>query len=154
MPGCRTWPDSYSQYQKTGVLTQKKHILGIDFTALNWTRKIEFRNFIKRNRIKTSRAIVLFLTGLKNEAKDTKESSFIIGKYLVTQQITKTEERALKKQVADLFKIVGIGIPFILIPGATILIPFIIRVADKKGIDIIPSNFKISEKDKDFNQPL
>lgn len=126
-------------------MAHKKHFLGIDFAAINWANKIEFRNFIKRNRIKTTRAIVLFLVGVKNEAKDTKEASFIIGKYLVKQKITKAEERVLKKQVADLFKIVGIGIPFILIPGATLLIPFIIRVADKKGIDIIPSNFKLEE---------
>lgn len=122
--------------------------MGIDFSAINWSNKVEFRNFIKRNRIKTSRAIVLFLIGVKNEAKDTKEASFIIGKYLVKQKITKDEERALKKQVSDLFKIVGIGIPFILIPGATLLIPFIIRVADKKGINLIPTNFKTEENPK------
>ena len=129
-------------------MTQKKHLLGIDFSAINWSNKIELRNFIKRNHIKTSRAIVLFLIGIKNEAKDTKESSVIIGKYLVKQKISKDEERALKKQVADLFKIVGIGIPFVLIPGSALLIPFIIRVANKKGIDLIPSNFKGEEDRK------
>lgn len=133
-------------------MTQKKHFLGIDFSAINWTKKLEFRNFIKRNRMKTSRAIVLFFIGVKNEAIDTKEASFIIGKYLVKQKISKEEERVLKKQVADLFKIVGIGIPFILIPGATLLIPFIIKVADKKGIDLIPSNFKAEESSKDKNK--
>ena len=132
-------------------MTQKKQFLGIDYSAINWSNKIEFNNFIKRNRIKTTRAIVLFLVGVKNEAKDTKESSIIIGKYLVKQKITKAEERILKKQVADLFKIVGIGIPFILIPGATLLIPFIIRVADKKGIDLIPSNFKSDERNPEEN---
>lgn len=132
-------------------MTQKKQFLGIDYSAINWSNKIEFNNFIKRNRIKTTRAIVLFLVGVKNEAKDTKESSIIIGKYLVKQKITKEEERILKKQVADLFKIVGIGIPFILIPGATLLIPFIIRVADKKGIDLIPSNFKSDERNLEEN---
>lgn len=132
-------------------MTQKKQFLGIDYSAINWSNKIEFNNFIKRNRIKTTRAIVLFLVGVKNEAKDTKESSIIIGKYLVKQKITKEEERILKKQVADLFKIVGIGIPFILIPGATLLIPFIIRVADKKGIDLIPSNFKSDERNPEEN---
>lgn len=134
-------------------MAQRKHFLGIDFLALNWSKKIEFRNFIKRNRIKTSRAIVLFLVGVKNEAIDTREASFIIGKYLVKQKISKTEERILKKQVADLFKIVGIGIPFILIPGATLLIPFIIKVADKKGINLIPSNFKLEENSSKEEEP-
>lgn len=136
------------------ILTQKKHFLGIDFTAITWAKKGEFRNFIKRNRIKTTRAIVLFLVGVKNEAIDTKEASYIIGKYLVKQKISKAEERVLKKQVADLFKIVGIGIPFILIPGATLLIPFIIKVADKKGIDLIPSNFKLEESASEKNEKL
>lgn len=134
-------------------MAQRKHFLGIDFLALNWSKKKEFRNFIKRNRIKTSRAIVLFLVGVKNEAIDTREASFIIGKYLVKQKISKTEERILKKQVADLFKIVGIGIPFILIPGATLLIPFIIKVADKKGINLIPSNFKLEENSSKEEEP-
>lgn len=129
-------------------MAQKKQFLGIDYSANSWSKKLEFNNFIKRNRIKTTRAIVLFLTGIKNEAKDTRESSMIIGKFLINQKITKDEERLLKKQVAELFKIVGIGIPFILIPGATLLIPFIIRVADKKGIDLIPTNFKSDETHK------
>jgi hypothetical protein len=28
------------------------------------------------------------------------------------------------------------------IPGATLLIPFIVKAAEKKGVDLIPSNFK------------
>ena len=35
-----------------------------------------------------------------------------------------------------------------LIPGSTLLIPFIVKVAEKKGIDLIPSNFK---KNKELN---
>tara|TARA_R110001583_G_scaffold4351_1_gene25162 strand:+ start:7780 stop:8118 length:339 start_codon:yes stop_codon:yes gene_type:complete len=79
---------------------------------------------------------------MKNETTDTKEASRIIYKYISQQQITKEEENHLKTQVYDIFKILGIGVPFVFIPGATLLIPFIIKIADKKGISLIPSGFK------------
>jgi hypothetical protein len=39
----------------------------------------------------------------------------------------------------------GVGVPFFMIPGSTILIPFIMKLAEKAGIDIIPSSFKKKE---------
>lgn len=47
-------------------------------------------------------------------------------------QFQKEEEKHLKTQVADVFKILGIGVPFMIIPGATLLIPFILKAAKKK----------------------
>ncbi len=41
-----------------------------------------------------------------------------------------------------MLKIAGIGIPFILLPGASIIIPFILKAAEKRNIDLMPSNFK------------
>ena len=43
-----------------------------------------------------------------------------------------------------------IGIPFILIPGSTLLIPFLIKLANKLGIDVLPSAFKTEEDDTDL----
>ena len=104
--------------------------------------KSEFALLINKHRYKTTKALNLFFLGIKNEASDTKEASRIIYKFILNQKITKNEEKLLKMQVFDIFKILGIGIPFMLIPGATLLIPFVIKVAEKKGIDLIPSNFK------------
>ena len=36
----------------------------------------------------------------------------------------------------------GIGVPFVLIPGASVLVPFLIKISKKAGVDIIPSSFK------------
>jgi len=105
--------------------------------------KVECVQVILNNKRKTAKALHHFFIGVKNEAADTKEASRIIVKFIVHQKITKKEEKQLKLQVQDIFKILGIGVPFILIPGATILIPFILKIAEKKGIDLFPSNFKM-----------
>ena len=47
----------------------------------------------------------------------------------------------LRTQVMDSLKILGIGIPFVLIPGASILMPILVRVARKHHIELMPSAF-------------
>ena len=79
------------------------------------------------------------LLSIHKEGANTKESGIIIKKYIQTGQITPDEEKLLKIQVSDTLKIVGIGIPFVLIPGASILIPILIKVAGKYNIDLLPS---------------
>ncbi len=119
-----------------------KELIGIDVSIFENSGKIEFAQFVKKNKRKTIRAVNHFLVGIKNEAVDTKETSRIIYKFVSQQKITKADEKHIKTHVYDIFKILGIGLPFMIIPGATLLIPFIIKVAEKKGIDLVPSNFK------------
>ncbi|MGV6846642.1 MAG: hypothetical protein ACWA42_11005 [Lutibacter sp.] len=102
----------------------------------------DFLNVITKNRRKIVKGTQLIIDGLKDEANDSKEFSRIIYHYVANQRISKKEEQLLKKKVADMFKIIGVGIPFMMIPGASILIPFILKFAEQKGIDLIPSNFK------------
>ncbi|SDW97839.1 LETM1-like protein [Lutibacter oricola] len=123
-------------------MTKQKTFLNIDLSIFEKNGKIEFADVVKSNRVKTAKAFSSFLIGLKNEAVDSKETSRIILKFVAKQKISKLEEKHLKTQVYDVFKILGIGVPFVLIPGATLLIPFILKAAEKKGIDLIPSNFK------------
>lgn len=42
----------------------------------------------------------------------------------------------------------GIGIPFALIPGASLLMPFLIKIASKKGIELLPTAFN-EKKEKE-----
>lgn len=123
-------------------MSKGKKLLKIDLAIFENNGKKEFAQVIRKNKLRANKALTDFLYGIKNEALDTKEASLIIYKYLSQQKISKKEEEHLKTQVFDIFKILGIGIPFMLIPGATLLIPFIVKVAKKKGIDLIPSNFK------------
>lgn len=117
----------------------------LDLSELNFGGKSEFARVLVKNKSKISKALNIFFKGVKNEASDTKETSRIIVKFVANQKIGKEEEKHLKKQVYDMFKILGIGIPFMLIPGAAILIPLLLKAAEKRGIDLLPSNFKASD---------
>ena len=127
-------------------MQDRKPLLRLDVTVFEKNGKKEFAQFIRKNKLRTTKALNDFLIGIKNEALDSKEASRIIFKFITKQHISKEEEKHLKTQLADIFKILGIGVPFMIIPGATLLIPFILKAAEKKGIDLYPSNFKAQKK--------
>ena len=87
-----------------------------------------------------------FLRGIKAECNGDKEAVFIIQKYLKGVKISEEEDHILKTQFMDSMKIIGIGIPFVLIPGASVLMPIFIKVAAKYNIELIPSAF-INQED-------
>lgn len=128
-------------------MSLEPHIEKFDFT-LPWAVNRNFIKFLVKNKQKTGLVLLQFLRDLKDEAVDTKEASYIIGNYLFHQKITKKEEQLLKQQVYDKLKIIGIGIPFMMIPGASFLIPLLVKIAKKKGINLMPSNFDSSYKKK------
>lgn len=123
-------------------MQDRKQPLKLDVSVFEKNGNKEFAQLIRKNKLRATRALHHFLIGVKNEASDTKEASRIIYKFISQQPISTEEEHKLKTQVVDIFKIVGIGIPFMLLPGATLLIPFILKAAEKKGINLYPSNFK------------
>ena len=82
-----------------------------------------------------------FLLSMKTEAIQTKEATIIVQKYLKEGTISDIEEKALKTQLMDSLKLIGVLVPFVLIPGASILMPLLIKVADKHNIELMPSAF-------------
>jgi hypothetical protein len=82
-----------------------------------------------------------FLHNLKTEGKGEREAALIIVKFIREGKITTEEDHILKTQVMDSLKILGIGVPFILIPGASVLMPILIKVASKHNIELMPSAF-------------
>lgn len=85
-----------------------------------------------------------FLNNVKAEYNGDKEAVTIIRKYIKEGKVTDEEEHVLKTQLMDSLKIVGIGIPFVLLPGASIIIPIIVKVASKHNIELMPSVFNNS----------
>lgn len=90
-----------------------------------------------------------FVVSVKEEASNTKEAGLIIQKYLQTKEITKDEEHTLRTQLYDSLKIVGVVIPFILIPGASIIMPILIKIAEKHDIELLPTSFQKKKKKKE-----
>lgn len=129
-------------------MAKHKELTSIETSIVEIKEKSEFTQILIKNKKIVSNALNDFFIGVKNEASDTKESSRIILKFISQQKITKDEEKQLKLQVYNYFKIVGIGVPFMLIPGASILIPFVLKVAEKNGIDLYPTNFKSKDSKK------
>lgn len=122
----------------------------VDVTILEKDGVTEFTEKIKFHKEKSSKAFQDFVIKVKTEASETKVASQIFIKYVKEGNITKEEELELKTQVYDLLKVLGIGVPFALIPGASLLMPFLLKIAAKKGIDVLPTAFTDSvEKEKE-----
>ena len=91
--------------------------------------------------------IKLFLENVKEQAENTEEAGGVIKKYLSGKELNDEDEEILKTQLFDWLKIFGVVIPFVLIPGASILMPFIIKVAKKYNIELMPSAFQDDEEE-------
>ena len=121
----------------------------VDVTILEKDAVTEFTEKIKLHKEKSSKAFQDFVIKVKTEASETKIASQIFMKYVKEGNITEEEELELKTQVYDLLKVLGIGVTFALIPGASLLMPFLLRIAKKKGLDILPTAFnEEAQKDK------
>ncbi len=107
----------------------------------------EFARKLGENSKKASKAMRLFLHNMGTEAKETKEASKILVKFLREGKVEQEEEDELKQQVYDLLKMVGIGVPFFLIPGSSLLIPFLMKIAEKRGVNLFPSAFSKDEEE-------
>jgi hypothetical protein len=125
-----------------------------DFAILEEHGQKDFVGYLKKNRKKTAVAISTFAKNMSSEAKETKEASMLIVKFMKDGKISPEEEKELRMQVYDLFKMVGIGIPFFMIPGSSLLLPFLIKVSKRFGVNLLPSSFnKDAENDTTEMEP-
>ena len=119
----------------------------IDFSYFETKETLEFSEKLKTHGAKAAEVMKTFVSKMGTEAKETREASKVIVKFLKEGKVSKEEEHELKSQIYDLFKMAGIGVPFVLIPGSTLLMPFLIKLANKKGIELLPSAFNKEHED-------
>jgi hypothetical protein len=119
----------------------EKEDIKIDVSIFEKEGKTEFSEKISIHKEKANKAFQELIVNLKVEATETQVASKIFVKYIKEGNVSEKEEQELKTQVYDLLKVLGIGIPFALIPGASLLIPFLIKIANKKGIELLPTAF-------------
>lgn len=78
--------------------------------------------------------------GLANESKETKV--MLETYYRFTQgEASKEEMEKANEQFRDLLRAMGLGI-FAVLPFAPITIPFVVKIGEKLGINILPSSFR------------
>ena len=75
----------------------------------------------------------------KKEGDNLNKTKEIVKKFVETKTLSKEDETFLKLQLVDTLKILGIVVPFVLIPGASLIMPILIKVAKSKNIDLMPS---------------
>lgn len=96
---------------------------------------------------KFKKEIKIFAGKIANEAKETQEAASLVKKHLSGTPLTEEEEKILRQQFYDILKMTGIGVPFFIIPGASVILTVIVVYFKKKNINILPSSF--DDKDKD-----
>ena len=94
-----------------------------------------------------------FLHCIKIEYEDTKDAGKIVEKYLKGEKLTPEDEHVLKLQLVDSLKMVGVMVPFVLVPGASIIMPILIKVASKHNIELMPSAFNEKEPEAKTGEP-
>lgn len=122
-------------------MSEKKDEFELDVTNLEEEGKTQFSKKITLHKEKANQAFQSLLMNLKTEATETQEATKILVKFIKEGSVSKEEEKELRTQVYDLLKVLGIGVPFALIPGASLLLPFLIKLAKEKGIQILPTAF-------------
>ena len=108
----------------------------LDFSFFDQEDNKEFAKKLKSNSDDASKAFRVFFKNLNNEAKETKDAGKLMIKYMKKGKLTPSEEKELRVQFYDLLKIMGIGVPFVLIPGASVLVPFLIKISNTKMFNI------------------
>jgi hypothetical protein len=101
--------------------------------------KAAYKTFVK---FVDREAIIKFVDNLKEESAETHEAFKILIKYAKEKKVSVEEEKFFREQFIDVIKSLGIGIPFAIIPGSALLLPLVLKIAEKYKIDILPSSFK------------
>lgn len=126
-------------------MAKKSNSTEYDFNFYEDDKRIELSEQLKIKKEEASLIFRKILIGLKTETVETKQASRIAIKYISKGVITKQEEIELRQQVYDILKTLGIAVPFALIPGASLLMPFLVKIAKKKGVNLLPSAFNKEE---------
>jgi|TARA_B100000929_G_scaffold227542_1_gene183855 hypothetical protein len=78
---------------------------------------------------------------IKNEKEETKELAQLLKKYVEQQGSLSSEEmKKVKDQFSDILKMAGLSIP-IMMPFSFVIIPLIMKLGQKVGVNILPTSF-------------
>ena len=82
-----------------------------------------------------------FFIDFKQELEQSAEGTALLAKMAIGDDLSNEESEFLKRQLLD----IGKGIPLlglIVLPGGSIAVMILVKLAAKLGIDLMPSSFK------------
>ena len=103
---------------------------------------------LKTNTKKTNKKWNLdcsFFNNWRKKANETKQASYLLVKFINEGKLSKSEKKRVKASILRGVKLMGLGIPFFIIPFASVLVPFSFNLSTKFGMDILPISFKNEE---------
>ena len=100
----------------------------------------------KRQVYQLKRQLIMVKHALAQEKQETKEMLTIYKRYTL-RRATPEEMRVANQQFIDVLKGLGLGV-FAVLPFAPITIPIMIKVGKWVGVDILPSSFNDSERQR------
>ena len=76
-------------------------------------------------------------------AKEGEQTKQMLETYInyTRGMVTDEEMELANRQFQDFLKTLGLGV-FVILPGAPITIPLIVKLGQKLGVDVIPDSFK------------
>lgn len=78
---------------------------------------------------------------LANESEQTKEMLQVYLRRSIGEKVSSQEMSRANSQFRDLFKSAGLGV-ILFLPFSPITLPFLIRLGEKLGIDILPDSVR------------
>ena len=88
-----------------------------------------------------------FFQSLKQEAEETAMVGTQLARVFHGHELDSTEFNFMKDQIADIGKGTVVASAAVA-PGGSLLVPFLMKAANKLGIDLVPSAFKDEKYDK------
>ncbi|MCB9027252.1 MAG: hypothetical protein H6625_13105 [Bdellovibrionaceae bacterium] len=99
---------------------------------------------------KLDEALLNLKAALANESEQTKEMLQIYLRKSMGEKVSATELSRAHQQFRDVFRGAGLGV-LLFLPFSPITLPFIVKLGDKLGVNILPDSFREIIKPKQKN---
>ena len=107
------------------------------------TQSIKRRNFLTKRKalFPIKRGLLAVKRGLAQETQETK-AMLVTYQRFTRGQASKLEMAEANKQFVDVIRGVGLGV-LVVLPFAPLTLPFIVKLGEKIGINVLPSAFSL-----------
>lgn len=91
------------------------------------------------------------LTVKRGLAQETRETKVMLRTYqrFTKGQASKQEMEEANKQFVDVIRGIGLGV-LVVLPFSPITLPFIVKLGERIGVNVLPSAFKLDFKDDEI----